>query len=93
MESIKEFIKNNITNIVSNYDRLDFNIYIDKKSYSIEFTVYKDQTQMQCYEMVDANIIKEKDLEDFFDILAEFIKKSEFFDENIINKYKFSIKK
>ena len=48
---------------------------------------------MQCYDMADNGMIKEKDLDVAFNAIAEYIRKTADYIPGTINKIKFSLNK
>ena len=59
----------------------------------LNFLQQSTERKMQCYDMADNGMIKEKDLDVAFNAIAEYIRKTADYIPGTINKIKFSLNK
>lgn len=91
MSELENYISEQISKIIPEYEKLDVRANISDSSHSIEFYATIDGKKMQCYEMVDDGLIKEKELDVIFKDIANYVRNTSEFTKGITNKYLFSI--
>lgn len=60
MSELEKYVADTLAPLVPDYERLDVRANIGDNSYSVEFFVTIDGKKMQCYDMADNGMIKEK---------------------------------
>lgn len=93
MSELEKYVADTLAPLVPDYERLDVRANIGDNSYSVEFFVTIDGKKMQCYDMADNGMIKEKDLDVAFSAIAEYIRKTADYIPGTINKINFSLSK
>lgn len=92
MSELEKYVADTLATLVPTYEKMDIRANIGDNTYSIEFYATIKGKKMQCYDMVDSGILKEKDLEVAFNAIAEYIRKTAEYIPGTINKFKFSLK-
>lgn len=77
--------------LIPDFRKLEFSATIGDSSRSIEFIVFIDNEQYQCYELVDNGIIDEDKMEKLFDTYAEYLRGTAEYKMGEVNKVKFTI--
>ncbi|GLC80952.1 hypothetical protein [Lacrimispora brassicae] len=86
MTELEKFISEQISHIVPNFEKLEVRANIGDSSYSVEFFATVDGTRMQCFDMVDEGLIKEKDLDTVSKSIANYMRCSSDYNIGNINK-------
>lgn len=92
MTLMERFIAEQVTKIVPSFEELELRANIGDNSYSLEFSVTVDGKKMQCFEMVDDGLIKEKDLDTVSESVADYVRKSAEYENGKINKVSVIVK-
>lgn len=75
MTDLELYISEHIKKLVPTFDVLEVRASIGDNSYSVEFFVTVDGKRMQCYDMVDAGLLKENEVDTIFGEIASDIRK------------------
>lgn len=86
MSELEKQIVEQIKRIVPAFDELDVRANIGDNNYSVEFFVAINGKKMQCFDMVDDGLIQEKDMDAVADSIAEYVRKTSFYESGKINK-------
>lgn len=86
MTALDRYISEQVEKIVPTFEKLEFRGNIGDNSYSVEFFVTVDGKKMQCFDMVDDGLIKEKDLDTVSQSIVDYIRKSSSYESGKINK-------
>lgn len=89
MTELEKFFSNKISQLIPNYDKLEVRANVSDSSYMIEFFVTINGKRMQCYDMVDDGTLVEKELDDVFESIAQFIRNMSDYKKGEINKISF----
>lgn len=93
MSEFEMYVSEQISQVIPEYDKLEVRANISDTSYSIEFFVTVSGNKMQCYDMVDNGMIKEKELDIVFENIAKYVRNMSQFVKGTTNKYAFLISK
>lgn len=88
MTDYEKYISKQISTIIPNFEKIDFRANIGDSSYSVEFFATIKGRKMQCFDMVDDGLIKEKDFDTVSENIAKFIRNTSDYQKNTINKIK-----
>lgn len=88
--TIEQFAIQQINTLISGYDKIELEMYIDDVSYSIDFLVMIDGQEKQCLDLVDEGAVANKAYEAVARSIAEFARASESYIPGSVNKYKTS---
>ena len=86
MSNLEKYMSEQIKKIVPTFDKLELRTNVGDTSYSVEFFVTTSGEKMQCYDMVDDGLIKEKDLDAVFESIAKYIRQTSDYQKGKINK-------
>ena len=89
MPDLQDYAKEQIAEIVPEFDNLELRAAISDTSYSIEFFVSINGEKKQCYELADDGVIDEEELDEVFARIAEYIRKGSDYKKGSINKVTF----
>lgn len=89
MTELEQYIIGLLKPLVPNADKFEVRVNIGDKSISVEFFATIDGIKHQCYDMIDAGEIKEKDFEAMIKQLAKFIRTTSEYHPGEINKFSF----
>lgn len=89
MNSNNEQAKELVKKLVPIFDKIEFRATIGDTSHSIEFFVWINGEKKQCYELANAGMIDELQMEKLFDSFAELIRKSDDYRAGEVNKISF----
>lgn len=89
MNELEKFVNEQIKQIISDFEKLQFLATIGDTSYSIEFFVLINGKRKQCFELVDEHIIESEKLEKVFSNIEKFIRNSPDYTKDKINKFSF----
>ena len=93
MSELEKYIADTLAPLVPTYEELDVRANIGDNTLSVEFFATINGKKMQCYDMADTGMIKEKDLDAAFNAIAEYIRQTADYIPGTINKIKFSLNK
>ncbi len=93
MSELEKYVADTLALLVPAYEKLDVRANIGDKTHSVEFFATIDGKKMQCYDMADNGMIKEKDLDVAFKAIAEYVRNTADYIPGTINKIKFSLTK
>ncbi|MEG2428774.1 MAG: hypothetical protein RSA99_00145 [Oscillospiraceae bacterium] len=91
MTAFERYISDQVEKIVPSFEKLELRGNIGDNSYSVEFFVTVDGKKMQCFEMVDDGLIKEKELDIVSKSIANNFRKSSSYESGKINEITISI--
>lgn len=91
--TVEQFAIQQINTLISEYDKMDIEMYIDDVSYSVDFMVTIDKQKKQCLDLIDEGVIANKAYEAVAQKIAEFVRASENYKPGSINKYKYHLEK
>ena len=83
------FIKEQIVQLVPMYDKIEMRASISDSSCSIEFFVTVNGKRMQCFDMIDNDLIKESDFDIVANIIAEYVRNTTGYKKGEVNKFSF----
>jgi len=86
--TVEEFAIQQINTLISGYDKIEVEMYIDDLSYSVDFIVTIDGQKKQCLDLIDEGLITNKAYESVAEKIAEFVRVSENYKSGSVNKYK-----
>lgn len=93
MSELEKFVADTLALLVPTYEKLDVRANIGDKTHSVEFFATIDGKKMQCYDMADNGMLKEKDLDVAFKAIAEYVRTTADYNPGTINKFKFTLTK
>ena len=93
MSDLEKYVADTLAPLVPTYEKLDVRANVGDNTHSVEFFATINGKKMQCYDMTDNGMIKEKDLDVAFNAIAEYIRKTADYIPGTINKIKFSLNK
>ena len=88
--TVEQFAIHQIKSLISDYDKIELEMYIDDVSYSIDFLVTIDGQKKQCLDLIDEGMITYKAYEAMAKTIAEYVRASENYKVGSVNKYKSS---
>lgn len=88
--TVEQFAIQQIKTLISGYDEIELEMYIDDVSYSIDFLVTIDGQKKQCLDLIDEGVITNKAYEAVAQTIAEYVRASENYTAGSVNKYKLS---
>lgn len=91
MTELKRDISDQIKKIVPAFDKLEVRVNIGDNGYSGEFFVTQNGVRMQCFEMVDSGLFKEKEVDAVFEEIAKCVRESSTYVSGEINKIAFTV--
>lgn len=86
MSELEKHIVEQIKRIVPAFEELDVRVNIGDNNYSVEFFVTINGKKMQCFDMVDDGLVQEKDMDAVAESIAEYVRKTSFYESGKINK-------
>lgn len=86
MTDIEKDITEQIVKLIPSYEKLEIRGNISDSSYSVEFFVTVKGKRMQCYDMVDEGLIREKDLDNILETIARFFRRTTEYQKGRVNK-------
>ncbi|MEG1618171.1 MAG: hypothetical protein RR310_05230 [Eubacterium sp.] len=93
MSTLEKYISEQVVKIVPSFEKLEFRANVGDNSYSVEFFATVNGKRMQCYNMVDDGLIKEKDLDALSETIASYIRSTPDYEFGKINKIVVAIMK
>lgn len=91
MNDFKDYVEKQISMLVQNYNKIEFQAYISDNSYSIEFFVTINGQRFQNFQMIDEGLFSENDFDTFAKNIAEYIRSKDYFKSGEVNKFSFEI--
>lgn len=91
MSELEKYVFEQIKKLVPAFEKLEVRANIGDNSYSVEFFVTIDGEKMQCYDMVDNGLLKEKDIDTVSKAIAEYVRKMATYENGKINKIAFTV--
>lgn len=88
--TVEQFAIQQVNTLISGYDKIELEMYIDDVSYSIDFLVTLDGQKKQCLDLIDEGIITNKAYETVAKVIAEYVRVSEYYKPGCVNKYSVS---
>lgn len=88
--TVEQFAIQQVNTLISGYDKMELEMYIDDVSYSIDFLVTIDGQKKQCLDLIDEGEITNKAYETVAKTIAEYVRASENYKPGSVNKYKAS---
>ena len=92
MKDLELFVSEQIKTLVPNFESVDLKATVSASSFSVEFFAIINGKKMQCFEMIDNGMFKEKDFNIVSKAIANFCRSLPNFDANKINKYSVELK-
>lgn len=89
MNELKKYIIAQISNMVPEFEKLEFRSSITDTSRSSEFFVTIAGERFQCYEMVDGGLITDEALDNAFSAITKYWRTSPDYESGKINKLSF----
>ena len=86
--TVEQFAIQQIDTLISGYERIELEMYIDDVSYSVDFWVMIDGQKKQCLDLIDEGAIKNKDYEAVARTIVEYVRASKDYKTGSVNKYK-----
>ena len=86
--TVEQFAIQQLNTLISGYEKIELEMYIDDVSYSIDFLVTIDGQKKQCLDLIDDGTIKNKAYEAVAQTIAEYVRASEDYKTGSVNKYK-----
>jgi len=93
MTELERFICEQVSKIVPVFEKLEVRANIGDSSYSVEFFATINGKRMQCYDMVDEDLMKEKDLDAVSEAIAKYVRQRSEYHKGEINKISTVIEK
>lgn len=76
MNELEKYVSEQMVKLVPTFEKLEVRGYVNDFSYEVEFFVTIEGKRMQCYDMTDQNLIKEKELDAVNESIAKFIRQT-----------------
>lgn len=86
--TIEQFAIQQLDTLISGYEKIELEMYVDDVSYSIDFLVTINGQKKQCLDLIDENMISGNEYEKVAKTIAEYIRASKDYKKGIVNKYK-----
>lgn len=86
--TVEQFAIQQLNTLISGYEKIELEMYIDDVSYSIDFLVTIDGQKKQCLDLIDEGTITNKAYETVAQTIAEYVRASEDYKTGSVNKYK-----
>lgn len=90
--TVEQFAIQQVSTLISGYDKIELEMYVDDVSYSIDFLATIDGQKKQCLDLIDEGVIRNKAYEAVAKTIAEYVRASENYKAGGVNKYKISSK-
>lgn len=87
---VEQFAIQQINTLISGYDKIELEMYVDDVSYSVDFLVIINGQKKQCLDLIDEGVVANKAYEAAAKRIAEFARTSESYKSGSVNKYKVS---
>lgn len=84
----EQFAIQQINTLISGYEKIELEMYIDDLSYSIDFLVTIDGQKKQCLDLIDEGTITNKAYETVAQTIAEYTRASKDYKRGNVNKYR-----
>ena len=91
MSEIENYFSEQISPLIPYCEKMEVRAKVSVSSFSIEFFATINGTRYQCYDMADQGLLSEKKLDAAFKSIANYIRKSDQFDKEKLNKYSFTL--
>jgi len=86
--TVEQFAIQQLNTLISGYEKIELEMYIDDVSYSIDFLVTIDGQKKQCLDLIDEGTITNKAYEAVAQTIAEYVRASKDYKTGSVNKYK-----
>lgn len=86
--TVEQFAIQQLNTLISGYEKIELEMYIDDVSYSIDFLVTIDGQKKQCLDLIDEGTITNKAYEAAAQTIAEYVRASKDYKTGSVNKYK-----
>ena len=86
--TVEQFAIQQLNTLISGYEKIELEMYIDDVSYSIDFLVTIDGQRKQCLDLIDEGTITNKAYEAVAQTIAKYARASEDYKTGRVNKYK-----
>jgi DNA-dependent RNA polymerase auxiliary subunit epsilon len=93
VSELEKYVVDTLAPLIPNYEKLDVRANVGDKTYSVEFFATINGKKMQCFDMVDNDMLQEKELDNAFKAIAEHIRSTTDYVPGTINKISFSVSK
>ena len=88
---LEKYVAEHIHDLISDYEKIEFVVYVSAESYSVEFFVTINGERKQNFELIDEGVINEDSFNAFTKSIAEFIRHSPEFIKGEVNKFVFDL--
>lgn len=72
MDTLNQFIADQLTDLFPHYEALEVRGWVDEKSEGMEFFVTRNGERKQCYDMVDRGELNENQVDAIIQAIAQF---------------------
>lgn len=90
--TVEQFAIQQINTLISGYDEIELEMYVDDRSFSIDFIVTVNGERKQCLDLIDEGVIPMRAYEAVSDKIVAHVRASEGYKSGSVNKYKISSK-
>ena len=74
MDTLKQFISEQVSGLFPRFDALEVCGFIDEKSHGLEIFFTIDGVRRQCYEMIDHGDLSEKQVDEVILSIAKYVR-------------------
>ena len=90
--TVEQFAIQQINTLISGYDEIELEMYVDDRSFSIDFIVTVNGERKQCLDLIDEGVIPMRAYEAVSDKIVAHVRASEGYKSGSVNIYKTSSK-
>ena len=90
MTDFESYIAEQLSHLIPNCENIEVRANISESSYSFEFFATINGKRMQCFDMIDEGLIKEKDFDICAKAIAQYARSTAGFKTGEVNKYTFT---
>lgn len=88
---LEKYVAEHIHDLISDYEKIEFIVFVSAESYSVEFFVTNNGERKQNFDLIDEGVISEDKFDVFAKNTAEFVRNLPDFIKGKVNKFAFDL--